>query len=33
MLGIVVLETREFDILVLYDKDPNTMESETGLQD
>jgi hypothetical protein len=29
MPGIVVLETKELDILVLDDKEPDTMESET----
>jgi hypothetical protein len=32
MSGIVVLETKELDILVLDDKEPDTMESETGSQ-
>jgi hypothetical protein len=32
MSGIVVHETKELDILVLDDKEPNTMESETGPQ-
>jgi hypothetical protein len=30
MPGIVVLETKELDILVLDDKEPDTMEFETG---
>jgi hypothetical protein len=30
MPGIVVLEPKELDILVLDDKEPDTMESETG---
>jgi len=28
--GIVVHETKDLDILVPNDKEPNTMESETG---
>jgi hypothetical protein len=32
MSGVVVLETKELDILVLDDKEPNTMESENGPQ-
>jgi len=31
MHGIVVHETKKLDILVLDDKEPDTMESETGL--
>jgi hypothetical protein len=30
MLGIVVHETKELDILVLDDKGPNTMEFDIG---
>jgi hypothetical protein len=30
MSGIVVLETKELDILVLDDKEPGTMEFEIG---
>jgi hypothetical protein len=30
MPGIVVLETKELDILVLDDKEPDIMEFETG---
>jgi hypothetical protein len=30
MPSIVVLETKELDILVLDDKEPDTIESETG---
>jgi hypothetical protein len=32
MPGIMVLETKELDILVFNDKDPDTMESETRPQ-
>jgi hypothetical protein len=30
MPGIVVYKTKEHDILVLDDKEPNTMESDAG---
>jgi hypothetical protein len=30
MPGIVVHETKELDILVLVDKEPDTMESDAG---
>jgi hypothetical protein len=32
MIGIVVHETKELDILVPDDKEPDTMEFETGLE-
>jgi hypothetical protein len=32
MLGIVVHETKELDILVLDNREPDTMEFETGPQ-
>jgi len=32
MPGIMMHETKELDILVLDDKEPDTMESETGSQ-
>jgi hypothetical protein len=32
MHGIVVHETKKLDILVLDDKEPDTMESDTGPQ-